>query len=912
MVVKDCFVEERGTSGLPLHASRVWGPWANFGIVHLPPHRRDRIFLRPISTNVAAAPEPCLSGQTGRQPAYTRYTYFRFAARSRSITAASPEEAPPPDPRPRMDATSPELEHALLECATSFGLSKPVKSWKDLQDGQLLWEMLKALDPEHFTGDLPEDSAKTSESWISRWQNSMLIPFGAGDETGRVLADVNLAANFRAVKFIDKAMTTYLREVAMNEGLIRLLNPDLKAIAIDSDVVQSTKVRTPDLITRHLQLLLTDICCKMLKGLLMLGFVSEKANPVLTTIVGKMQPADQGQLAIMAQTVQVAMEKVMEPPKQEGPVEEDITSDGDAHPDTIQRDPELEREERLIRANQEIKRLQTKLSEAVEDLEDERKKNSELDEALVEARLLQDTRGRRTDDDEVTELKIQADKDRDYIAQLESDLEEAKNLTENQGRQLERLKSDAETKQELRDENQLLKAERDELLQKTKGMENLRKKVEHLQEQVKVQQGLQQRLQSMTEDQQELDQLRELNGRLKTMNEENMQTLATTEADLFEVKQIKSRLEQELKGALARSESATAMANRYQAENQQLEERLREVEDRATGIEGPGSLADQLKDDDIDAKSTRKSIIMNTENADVELLQQKIELLTARCQRVEEKYLDVFQENLGLQAALQDEQSLKEGSVKKVVIESVEILENLTKHYRDDPFVHQTTKLHAAEAEVKELTNKVHEITAKNMELQAKLAELTGTGKMDGASGADHQTMKDNYEQLLSAHDNLQKHAKTLDNEIDDWRALLRHKLLNADVLRQEDAEALQANEYKLLLEELTTYREAADEESDQIKVAIASDVIKKLSTGLADLSSRDQVSVPLGPDGLPTNGQWRAVQARDGTDPAQWQWVSVDAHSLAPSSSRASRENSPPEIDDNTPMDEIIHSYFT
>lgn len=713
-----------------------------------------------------------MSGQTGRQPAYTRYTYFRFAARSRSITAASPEEAPPPDPRPRMDATSPELEHALLECATSFGLSKPVKSWKDLQDGQLLWEMLKALDPEHFTGDLPEDSAKTSESWISRWQN---------------------------MKFIDKAMTTYLREVAMNEGLIRLLNPDLKAIAIDSDVVQSTK---------------------MLKGLLMLGFVSEKANPVLTTIVGKMQPADQGQLAIMAQTVQVAMEKVMEPPKQEEPVEEDITSDGDAHPDTIQRDPELEREERLIRANQEIKRLQTKLSEAVEDLEDERKKNSELDEALVEARLLQDTRGRRTDDDEVTELKIQADKDRDYIAQLESDLEEAKNLTENQGRQLERLKSDAETKQELRDENQLLKAERDELLQKTKGMENLRKKVEHLQEQVKVQQGLQQRLQSMTEDQQELDQLRELNGRLKTMNEENMQTLATTEADLFEVKQIKSRLEQELKGALARSESATAMANRYQAENQQLEERLREVEDRATGIEGPGSLADQLKDDDIDAKSTRKSIIMNTENADVELLQQKIELLTARCQRVEEKYLDVFQENLGLQAALQDEQSLKEG---------------------DDPFVHQTTKLHAAEAEVKELTNKVHEITAKNMELQAKLAELTGTGKMDGASGADHQTMKDNYEQLLSAHDNLQKHAKTLDNEIDDWRALLRHKLLNADVLRQEDAEALQANEYKLLLEELTTYREAADEESDQIKVAIASDVIKKLSTGLADLSSRDQ-----------------------------------------------------------------------
>lgn len=76
-----------------------------------------------------------------------------------------------------MDATSPELEHALLECANSFGLSKPVKSWKDLQDGHLLWEMLKVLDPQHFTGDLPEDSAKTGESWISRWQNSTLTPY---------------------------------------------------------------------------------------------------------------------------------------------------------------------------------------------------------------------------------------------------------------------------------------------------------------------------------------------------------------------------------------------------------------------------------------------------------------------------------------------------------------------------------------------------------------------------------------------------------------------------------------------------------------------------------------------------------------------------------------------------------------
>lgn len=621
--------------------------------------------------------------------------------------------------------------------------------------------------------------------------------------------------------------------------------------------------------------MLTTMLSKMLKGLLMLGFVSEKTNPRLMRVVGSLPQGDQGQIAIMARAVNISIQQVMESTNQEEPVDDDITSDGDANPDTIMRDPELEREERLIKANQEIKRLETRLSEAVEDLDDQRKKSSQLEEELVESRLLLDTRGRRSDDDEVHELKIQSDKDRDYIAQLETDLEESRNLGESQARQLERLKTDAETKQELRDENQLLKAERDELLQKTKGMENLRKKVEHLQEQSKIQHTLQQRLQVMTEESQELDQLRDMNSRLKTMNEETMKTLATTEADMFEVKQTKSRLEEDLKGAVRRLESATAMANRYQAENQQLEEKVREFEDRSTGMEALGSLEDQLKEDDLDTRSTRKSIIGGLDNfADVELLQQKIELLTARCQRVEEKYLDVFQENLGLQASLQDEQSLKEGSV--IRIESENIQGNLTKYCRDDPFIHQTTKLHAAEASVKELTNKVHEISAKNVELQAKLAEFTGTGKMDGASGADHQTLKDNYEQLLATHDDLQKHSKNLDNELDDWKALLRHKLLNADVLRQEDAEALQANEYKLLLEQLGLFRDAIDEESDQIKIAIASDVIKKLSTGLADLSSRDQVRT--GPPNLPTDGHW----------------VAPDPTSSDPSISQ-SRSNSPP-----------------
>ncbi|KAK7533923.1 uncharacterized protein J3D65DRAFT_631808 [Phyllosticta citribraziliensis] len=71
-----------------------------------------------------------------------------------------------------MDTTSPELETALLAWVNRFRLSKPVESWAELKDGQVLWQILHEVDPEYFKGDLPEATAQTSDSWIPRWQNS--------------------------------------------------------------------------------------------------------------------------------------------------------------------------------------------------------------------------------------------------------------------------------------------------------------------------------------------------------------------------------------------------------------------------------------------------------------------------------------------------------------------------------------------------------------------------------------------------------------------------------------------------------------------------------------------------------------------------------------------------------------------
>jgi len=46
-----------------------------------------------------------------------------------------------------------------------------VETWRDLQDGRVLWDILQDIDPTYFEGDLPEPLQKTDEHWIPRWQN---------------------------------------------------------------------------------------------------------------------------------------------------------------------------------------------------------------------------------------------------------------------------------------------------------------------------------------------------------------------------------------------------------------------------------------------------------------------------------------------------------------------------------------------------------------------------------------------------------------------------------------------------------------------------------------------------------------------------------------------------------------------
>ena len=90
----------------------------------------------------------------------------------------------------------------------AFQTSKKVEGWEDIQDGQVLWDILRDIDPDYFQGDLPEPPAKTQDHWIPRWQN---------------------------LKHVNRLVTSYLRDSSGSiENPTGSRDPDLKAIATDA------------------------------------------------------------------------------------------------------------------------------------------------------------------------------------------------------------------------------------------------------------------------------------------------------------------------------------------------------------------------------------------------------------------------------------------------------------------------------------------------------------------------------------------------------------------------------------------------------------------------------------------------------------------------------------------------------
>ncbi|TID20268.1 hypothetical protein E2P81_ATG07569 [Venturia nashicola] len=691
-----------------------------------------------------------------------------------------------------MDNTSPELASALLQWLNSFELPTPVRSWRDLEDGSILWRILGDIDSDYFDGTLPETDKKEKDNWIPRWQN---------------------------LKHIDRLVTTYIREECDKlPHLSRSLNPDLKAIAIDGSP-QNT--------------------IKLVKAVLLAAMYSDKSNERMIRVMQSMGTKYAFPIASAIEEMEELDTRLADMAADTEPgsdVDHSTDSDAPGKENLYERDPELEREEKLIQALQENRKLENKLAELAEDLQESREKCLTLQEELEESNYSRDKRKRTTmEESSFQQLNIQASRDKDYIAELEADLANATATIEGQERQIERFKSDAESKQELRDELQLIKSERDELRQKTKANENLKKKIQALQEHERANASLRRELQGVQEQLSDVDAIRERCSALEKANDENAQTIANGEQEIFDQKSAKQRIAHELNVLTQRYEQTHNMLAAAQETIRELEDRNQDLqslqEDGGDGLESlDAELAAEsgISDDPEKRQLKRKSTVPGG-GVDSIVLQQNLTIANASVARLEQRCLDLLQENLGFKSDI--------GSADDT--------------NSSQPFQHQVRRLETITKELEESQSKYIASTSEITDLKRRLEYAESQGRSQSHShfmfsSTETFVTKANAEKLaesdaaLAQNHERQAYTEEIQTQLREHRSLLRHALLNTDALHKEAEDIRKSNEYKLVLHQLEAVRSAPSEEADDVVVDTATNLTDKIESGRSAVFERE------------------------------------------------------------------------
>lgn len=469
------------------------------------------------------------------------------------------------------------------------------------------------------------------------------------------------------------------------------------------------------------------------------------------------------------------------------------------------RDPELEQEEKLIQAFKTIKDLQDNNAKAAVELEELRQDKEELQQAFDAFKYEVENEGqKRVENDSFKELQHKTERDRDYIAELETELENIRTASQTQERQIERYKADTDAKQKLRDDLQLLRAERDELLQKSRTNENLKKKIQALQDQEKGNTTLKEDLKLANEQLQSMDHLKDQCAALQKANAENMTTIANGEQEIFDQKTTRKRMEHEYKVLAQKWEVAKDRQSRDHETITELENKLQSL----AGANGDNSgLADEMAASELpDPISTTPKD--SAVSADVSILQQKLDAITTRNTKLESEYLDILQDKLGLETAIQD---LKEPSREPE--------ENV-------PFLEQRKKLQASLAEIAELKN---QLFSTNTELASVKEKLLAAADQSFDGDTEYQALSDRYGDLHT-------HSQGIEAELSEQRSLLRHALLNTSALLKESADIRQNNEYKLLVQQLQAIREAPAD--DEIFENTTANIASRIESARAEASA--------------------------------------------------------------------------
>lgn len=684
-----------------------------------------------------------------------------------------------------MEASNPGLSSALRLWLNTFDLPRKVGSWQDLEDGQTLWHVLGDIDPDYFNGPLPEQTTgKSGDNWIARWQN---------------------------LKHIDRKVTTYIRdECGQLPNLTRNMNPDLKAIATDGAAEQTAKVSCYRGSTARKQS--TNALSKLVESVMFAALFSEVSNERMIAVINELgdKVGHPFRRAIAAaQEDDARMDEHGYTPQ----VDDDEHGDDDQDPvlgTPLDRDPELEREERLLEAFQRIKELEDRNKELIRDAQ-------ETEETLAE--LKKERKELEDDLERLQQRGISSTQDEtggssqdDYIADLELQLQTAQSKTEEQERQLERFQADSATKQNMKDELQLLRAERDELAQKAKAAENLKKKILVLQEQEKAAATMRNDLEAMKDHLQEIDVLKERCAQLQKAHEESAKVIANGEQTIFDQKTNRQRLEYENQVIRQRYEQSKEAQSQLMEQVRELEERIQDLEGSAPGQGQVESLDDELDENRATQSKTparsRRSTLNQVASTDALILQQKLDATTTRLTGLEEKFLNVYQENLGLR-------------------DTIDRGEGLDKLKETSYFLRVTTQLEDVTKELESFRSKYIATVSEHADLKHRLEAVT-----TGDKNANLEALRENKER--------QEYVERIEKELHEYKSLLEHAYRSGFDIKNSDVR--DSKEYKLIKHQVSSVREAPAEDVAQVIDNTSARLADKQISGWKDLQEMAKV----------------------------------------------------------------------
>lgn len=494
----------------------------------------------------------------------------------------------------------------------------------------------------------------------------------------------------------------------------------------------------------------------------------------------------------------------------------------------IRRDPELEREEDLIKANAENKKLGDMINKLKSELDQVHDRVRQLEEEKAEAESEFNPKGQRIVDNETFEqLEARSNKDRDVIAQLESDLEAAQTSFHSQNRELERLRGDAGSKEQLRDELQIVKAERDDAVQKAKTNENLKKKINALQEKERSYEKISRENQNFKEQSERIEKLEAKAATFEKAHQESINTISNCEQKIFDQDAQRKVLEFQVKDLNQHLDQTRERHQQDQEYIHELEEKLKAVETirpDSPKLSKSVHLDDELREEDESELSPEMSMTRSfVDDADTVMLRQRVQVLQSRCNRMEERYLEVQQDNLGLQSAL------------KKQLEGVEA---------SHPFVQQRLKLQSTIDELEKLKSSHFDVEREAAELRDELSKVQAGEKLDSASEAEYKMLRENHKKALADNAALLVRSKTLENDAEDRKDLLLRLLSRRN--GEVDEEFKDTDSYKITREQLEIVTKAVPEEVSQVCDNIAGDIAARYEMQKSKLLDLEQVRLPF------------------------------------------------------------------